>query len=99
MSTLKITDAAARKMELIEDLALSTIKDVLEGIKGGDSDEAKVAVKMMGVVAKNRQTMTNRSAIEFGMATSIADETQLRKYVKATNPQIHKALGSGKDTN
>ena len=48
--------------------------------------------EMLGVVAKNRQTMTNRSAIDFHIASSIADEKQLRNYIATTNPQIQKAL-------
>lgn len=94
MITLQMTKAKAEVLDEVEDLSLVTIKQALKGDLDADDDKVKVAVKMMGVVAKNRQTMTNRSAIEFGMATSIASEEQLRKYVEATNPQIQKALAS-----
>lgn len=93
MITLQMTANKAKKMDEIEDLSLDTIKSALKGEKDADADEVKVAVKMMGVVAKNRQTMTNRSAIEFGMATSIASDEQLKKYISATSPHIQKALG------
>lgn len=96
MITLQMTVAKAKDLDEVEDLSLSIIKSALKDEIGADDDKVKVAVKMMGVVAKNRQTMTNRSAIEFGMATSIADADQLRKYVEVTNPQIKKALGDGK---
>ena len=94
MNTLNMTEAKATKMSEIEDLSLTTIKKALDGKLAADEEQVKVAVKMMGVVAKNRQTLTNRSAIEFGMAQCIADEKQLKKYVEVTNPHIQKALGS-----
>ncbi len=93
MITLKMTEVKAKGLEEIEDLSLVAIKAALKDEINADDDKVKVAVKMMGVVAKNRQTMTNRSAIEFAMATSIATEKQLKKYVEATNPEIKKALG------
>ncbi len=92
MNSLNMTDAKAKKMSEIEDMSLDTIKKALDGKLSADSDEVKVAVKMMGVVAKNRQTLTNRSAIEFGMAQIIATEAGLKKYVEITSPQIKKAI-------
>ena len=93
MNNLTMTKEKETKMSEIEDLSLATIKDALDGTLAADDDTVKIAVKMMGVVAKNRQTLTNRSAIEFHMATSIASGGQLRKYIATTNPQIQKALG------
>ena len=92
MITLQITQEKEEKLSETEDLALDLIRDALKGTIEAGSDEVKVATKILCVVAKNRQTMTNRSAIEFGMATSIASEKQLKKYIEATNPQIKKAL-------
>lgn len=88
MTTQKI-----RKMDKVEDLSLDVIKNALETGADSDDEQVKVAVKMMGVVAKNRQTMTNRSAIEFSMANRVGTDTELKSYVKATNPQIQKAFG------
>lgn len=93
MNSLNMTDAKAGKLSEIEDISLETIKKALKSEIPADNEEVKVAVKMMGVVAKNRQTLTNRSAIEFGMAQCVADEKQLKKYVEVTNPHIQKALG------
>ncbi len=93
MITLQMTEAKAKGLSEIEDMSLTTIKEALNNEIDADDEKVKVAVKMMGVVAKNRQTMTNRSAIEFGMASSIATEPQLKKYIEATNPEIRKALG------
>ena len=93
MNTLGMTELKAEKMSKLEDMSLDTIKEALKGEISADDDKVKVAVKMMGVVAKNRQTLTNRSAIEFGMAQIIADEAGLKKYVKITSPQIQKAIG------
>ena len=93
MNNLSITKEKEAKMSEIEDLSLSTIKDALKGKLAADDDNVKIAVKMMGVVAKNRQTLTHRTAVEFGMAVSIASEDQLRNYIAVTSPQIQKALG------
>lgn len=93
MNSLNMTEAKAKKMSEIEDMSLDTIRKALDGKTSADGDEVKVAVKMMGVVAKNRQTLTNRAAIEFGMARAIATDEGLKKYVTATSPQVQKALG------
>lgn len=93
MITLQMTQAKSDSLSEIEDLALATVQKALKDEIDADDEKVKVAVKMMGIVAKNRQTMTNRTAIEFGMASSIATEKQLESYVKVTNPQIQKALG------
>lgn len=93
MNNLQINEAKAQKMDAIEDLSLDAIKNALEGNVPADEETVKVAVKMMGVVAKNRQTLTHRGAVEFAMASSIATEQQLKKYIEVTNPQIKKALG------
>tara|TARA_Y100000310_G_C20547650_1_gene746404 strand:+ start:878 stop:1165 length:288 start_codon:yes stop_codon:yes gene_type:complete len=92
MSALQINEEKAGKLNEVEDLSLGIVKEALNGVIDADDDQVKVATKMLSMVAKNRQTMTNRSAIEFGMATSIATDKELKKYVHATNPQIQKAL-------
>ncbi len=93
MITLQMTKVKADSLSEIEDMSLATVKKALNDEIDADDEKVKVAVKMMGVVAKNRQTMTNRTAIEFGMASSIATVQQLERYVAATNPEIKKALG------
>lgn len=92
MVTLQITEAKARKLEEIETLALDAIKGALDGKMAADDEKVKVAVKTMSVVAKNRQTSTHRVGIDFSMATSIATDEQLKKYIEATSPHIKKAL-------
>lgn len=92
MITLQMTEAKARKLEAVEDLALDVIKDALDETVAADDEKVKVAVKTMSVVAKNRQTSTHRVGIDFGMATSIATDEQLKKYIEVTSPHIKKAL-------
>ncbi len=92
MVTLQMTEAKARKLEEVEDLALDTIKEALDGSVAADDEKVKVAVKTMSVVAKNRQTSTHRVGIDFGMASSIATDEQLKKYIETTSPHIQKAL-------
>lgn len=94
MNTLNMTEAKAQKMDAIEDSSMKAIQQALDGKIEADDDKVKIAVKMMGVVAKNRQTVMHRSAVEFGMAQFIAGEAGLKRYLKATNPQIQKAIGA-----
>jgi len=96
MSRLDVTKEKAAKLSEIEDLSLDTIKEALSGKVDAGEEEVKVATKMLSVVAKNRQTMTNRCAIEYNMAANVGTEEQLKKYVAVTNPQIQKALGAKK---
>ena len=95
MNTLDLTQEKADKMSEIENMSLNTIKDALEETIDADDERVKIAVKMLSTVAKNRQTMTNRTAIEFGIAQAVATEKGLKKYVAITNPRIQKAI-SGK---
>lgn len=92
MISLQITEAKAKKLNEVEDLALDTLRSALKGEIASDAAEVKVASTTLSVVAKNRQTTTHSRAIEFGMATSIATPEQLEKYIEATNPQVQKAL-------
>jgi len=92
MISLQITEAKAKKLGEVEDLSLGVIKEALNGTLASDDEKVKVAVKMMSAVAKNRQTLTHRVGIDFGMATSIATDKEMRKYIETTSPHIKKAL-------
>ena len=96
MNTLSMTEAKAVRMNELEDLSLGVISNALNDKIDADDDKVKVAVKMMGVVAKNRQTVMHRAAVEFGMAQYITDDAGMAKYIAATNPQIQKAIGGSK---
>ena len=93
MKHLQMTEAKADMMREIEDLALTKIKEALNGTTDAEGEEVKIAVKVLSTVSKNRQTVLHRDAVEFGMAQFIADEVGMRKYIAATNPQIQKAIG------
>ncbi len=92
MISLQMTEAKAKKLEEVESLALDVIKEALDDTIAADDEKVKVAVKTMSVVAKNRQTLTHRTAIDFGMATSIATDREMKKYIETTSPHIKKAL-------
>ena len=92
MISLQMTEAKAKKLEEVESLALDVIRNALDDALPADDEKVKVAVKTMSVVAKNRQTLTHRTAIDFGMATSIATDKEMKKYIEATSPHIKKAL-------
>ena len=93
MNSLQMTEAKAGRMNAIEDASMEAIQQALDDKMDADDDKVKIAVKMMGVVAKNRQTVMHRSAVEFGMAQFVTDEAGLQRYLKATQPQIQKAIG------
>ena len=93
MNTLSMTEAKAGQMSAIEDMSMDIIQQALSDQIEADGDNVKIAVKMMSAVAKNRQTMMHRGAVEFRMAMAIASESEMKKYLEATNPQIQKAIG------
>jgi len=93
MPSLDLTEAKADKFDKLEDGALGMMQDVIDGNRDMD-DVAKGAMKILNVVAKNRQTLTAREASRFHMACAISDETALKKYVNATQPQIKKLTGT-----
>jgi hypothetical protein len=91
---MKNLDLSKEKMESIdrlETLAIKTLEQALDDKREID-DKVKVAVKVVSMVAKNRQTLTAREGIRFSMASSIATEAQLKKYIAVTQPDIRKAL-------
>ena len=91
---LEFTDAKAVKMNQIEDAAIDVLKEALE--TGEVSDASNIAMKALNMVARNRTTLTARSAIAFHMATAIGDDAGIARYVKATSPSVIKAL-AGKE--
>jgi len=91
MNTLQMTETKTKKMSELEDKALEVAQEVLDNRREVD-EPAKVAIKVLGIVAKNRQTLTHREAVQFGMASAIASEKELERYVAVTNPQVKKAL-------
>lgn len=95
MNTLTMTEAKADQMSKIEDMSMDVIQKALKDEIESDDDKVKIAVKMMSAVAKNRQTMMHRGAVEFRMVAAIASEAEMKQYLKATQPQIQKAI-SGK---
>lgn len=86
-----MTSQKTDKLNTVEDLALDTLTDILKNDREVD-DKAKIAMKALNMVAKNRQTMTAREGIRFSMAQSIAKDGQLAKYISTTQPSVKKAL-------
>jgi len=91
MNALDMTSQKTDKLNTVEDLALDTLTDILKNDREVD-DKAKIAMKALNMVAKNRQTMTAREGIRFSMAQSIAKDGQLAKYISTTQPSVKKAL-------
>ena len=95
MTHLNLSEEAAQQMGELEVQALGVLKGTLDGEVMDDA--AKAAMKIMGVVAKNRQTLTNRQALHFNMASAVGTTEQLEAYVATTQPTINKALMGGTD--
>ena len=91
MDGLEITENKAKKMGEVEDVSLDVVLEYLKGKRQG-GDDVVTARCMINAMKGNRQTLTAREALRFNMAQSIADETQLKKYVKASCPEIKKLI-------
>ena len=91
--SLEMTESKQEQMGALEDKSIEMLMGVLNG--NPVDDAAKMAMKTLGVVAKNRQTLTAREGIRFAMARMVASPDQLKKYVESTQPEIKK-LTSGK---
>lgn len=91
MAYLAMTEAKAKEFDEVETAALKLIKECLTDNREVD-DEVKVAVKMLAVTAKNRQTLTAREAISWSMVSSLENPKQREHYIKVTQPEIKKAL-------
>ena len=91
MSSLDMTEAKIKDLDSLETSAITIMQKVMKDERDMD-DTAKAAIKVLNMVAKNRQTLTAREGIRMSMVTYIADEAELKKYVLATQPQIKKLL-------
>lgn len=91
MADMDITNAKAKKLNELEDSALLILQSFVDEKRDCD-DVVKGSLKIVNMVAKNRQTTTHKKAIEFSMAASIATEEQKKKYIAATSPHVLKAL-------
>lgn len=91
MASLDMTDAKMKDFDDLETQAMIIMRSVMDDKREMD-DVAKGAIKILNMVAKNRQTLTAREGIRIGMVSSIASETQLKKYILATQPQIKRLI-------
>jgi len=96
MKTLDVDRTKLAKMDTAENLALDIVVDALNKRRDVD-DHVKIAMKTLNIIGKNRQTLTHNKGLCFAMAASIAGTPQeLTRYVKATQPEIRKALSAGR---
>jgi hypothetical protein len=91
MSSLDISEEKAKKFSKIEDSALDIIQEYFDGTREG-GDEIITARCMISAVKGNRQAETVKHSLNFNMVQMVADENQLKKYVKASCPEIKKLL-------
>jgi len=94
MNGLEITEKRAAQFDKLEESSINLIQEYFDGKRQG-GDDIVTARCMLNVIKGNRQTLTARDALKFNMASTIADEKQLKKYIDATQPEIKRAL-SGK---
>lgn len=88
MKTLELSDVKAAKLDELETLAIDSAKGIFQAETGEITDAERAAIKILAIVAKNRQTMTAREALHFNMASALSDPEQLKKYVQTTCPQL-----------
>jgi len=91
MVNLEISETKEKKLDELESQAITIIGETLKEQRDFD-DLAKTAIKLLGVVAKNRQTLTARSALGFNMAWTIGTDKEIANYIKVTNPVIRRQL-------
>lgn len=95
MRALDVTEKKAKSFDEMENKAITVIEKVLS--EGRDVDDlTKVALQSLNIVAKNRQTLTNRQAIGWSIAHTIATPEELKKYIEVTNPELSKLLQGDK---
>jgi len=95
MASLDLSESRAQELEKLEGTAVNIMQQYLDGKRAG-SDEIKFAMQSLNVVAKNRQTTTARDAMRFNMVSALTDDPKvLKRYVKATQPEIKKLLPEG----
>lgn len=92
MANLEMTKEKAAKFDRLEAKAIDICAGVLD--TGTVDENAKFAMQALKVVSQNRQTVNAHEATKFGMAFAIGSESELRRYVKATQPEIKKLLKS-----
>jgi|TARA_Y100000310_G_scaffold213286_1_gene214202 hypothetical protein len=80
----------------LEKKAIRVCSDVLDGQYDGASDDERIKINVaksaLSACAKNRQTLTAREAFRFSVAATIGDDKQIKKYVKASLPQVSKQI-------
>lgn len=91
MRALDITESKVKKFDELENKAISVIEKALEG-EGDIDGVTKIAIQTLNIVSKNRQTLTNRQAIGWSIAHTIAAPEELKRYIAVTNPELTKIL-------
>lgn len=96
MKNLDVSEAKAKKLDEMENKALDILNSFFQG-NWDFSDKVKLAMQGLSVVAKNRQTLTAREGLRFNMVSTITDDPKaLKKYIRATSPEIGKLLPGNK---
>lgn len=86
---LGMTQGKCQKLSELEDKAVEIVLGALNG-KEELGDKTKLAMNVVNAVAKNRQTLSHRRAVEVGVARMAFSDDDLQKYLKATAPEIKK---------
>lgn len=92
METLNMTEAKAKKLMELEDDTLKVLSQAMKEER--DIDETVVsAIKIQNMITKNRVTASAREAISLQAVQLTNDEKIMKKYVKASFPEIRKLMG------
>lgn len=87
MNPLEITEQKAEAMNKLEDSAMKILQEYFDGKRQG-GDDVVTARNFLNTMKGNRQTSTALLALEFNIILSVAENDQLKKYVKARHPKL-----------
>lgn len=86
---LSMTEEKCERLSELEDKAIEIVLGALDGNEEL-GDRTKLAMQAINTVAKNRQTLSHRRAVEVGVARMAFSDDELKSYLKATAPEIKK---------
>lgn len=91
MQNLDLTEAKVKNLENLEDVAIRTLTQALEGEREVD-DRVQLAMKTANMVTNNRVHAGAREAMRFSMVQVISTDEQIKRYVAVTYPRVQKVL-------
>lgn len=93
MNALEMQDDVAARMAVNEKKAVDILGAALDGAEVM-GEKVALAMRVLQVTAKNRQTLTAREGVRYSMVRDTHTDDEVRAYVEATRPEVKKLTGS-----